>query len=101
MSKFKMASKTQLSILPIHTALTKGMTSLLSHVYIKLCNLFIPFYISVFLVLNIGTSAQLSVIIDNQNKDEITSEMPSYSMLQKLPYFNDCCLVVAAALTGK
>ena len=62
---------------------------------------FIPFYITFFVVLNIGTSAQLSVIINVEKKDEMSSEILSYPALHQLPYFNGCYLVVAAALTGK
>lgn len=82
----------------LHTVLRKE-----AHGHMCMCinYIFIPFYINFFLVLNIGTSAQLSVIIGDKNKDEIISEMPSYSMLHHLPYFNNCYLIVAAALTGK
>lgn len=52
------------------------------------------------LVLNIGTSAQLSVVINENMKDFISKEMLSYPVLNLAPYFNNCWLIVAASLTG-
>lgn len=52
-------------------------------------------------VLNIGTSAQLSVIIDGSCENNISNAISSYPALHVVPYFRNSCLVVAAALTGK
>ena len=57
-------------------------------------------YTFLLLVLNIGTSAQLSVVIRHGRKDETSYDISSYPALHLLPYFNDCSLIVAAALSG-
>jgi len=51
------------------------------------------------LVLNIGTSSQLSIILNkNQVKDGLLSEYPA---LDIVPYLYDQVIVTAASLTGK
>ena len=57
--------------------------------------------VAFFLVLNVSTSAQISVIINESRKDEVLKYISPYPALHLLPYFNSCCLVVAAALNGK
>jgi hypothetical protein len=56
---------------------------------------------SLCVVLNIGTSAQLSVVAEQTRNDVILDDISSYPALHLLPYFNDCSLIVAAALTGE
>lgn len=61
---------------------------------------YIKCMLSHLLVLNIGTSSQISIVVNQNTMEDVRNIKMKYPSLDVVPYMDDDVIITAASLTG-